>query len=142
MTPQVPRRQRLRQTNVITEAGLYEVIFMSRKPEAAQFRRWVTPEVLPSIRKRGGYLTPEATREALRDPDFIIQLAMDLKEERARAAQAEAARAKAEAEVEAQRPVAAPRHARWPVLLRRNPRRITHKEGATPAVVLPPSFLS
>ena len=72
-----------------------------------QFRRWVTSEVLPSIRKRGGYLTPEATREALRDPDFIIQLAMDLKEERARAAQAEAARAKAEAEVEAQRPVAA-----------------------------------
>ena len=80
---------------------------MSRKPEAKAFRRWVTSEVLPSIRKRGGYLTPEATREALRDPDFIIQLAMDLKEERARAAQAEAARAKAEAEVEAQRPVAA-----------------------------------
>nr|DAQ10333.1 MAG TPA: repressor domain protein [Caudoviricetes sp.] len=91
---------RSRTTNVVTEAGLYEVIFMSRKPEAAQFRRWVTSEVLPSIRKRGGYLTPEATREALRDPDFIIQLAMDLKEERA-------ARAKAEAEVEAQRPVAA-----------------------------------
>ena len=98
---------RNQQTNVITEAGLYEVIFMSRKPEAKVFRRWVTSEVLPSIRKRGGYLTPEATREALRDPDFIIQLAMDLKEERARAAQAEAARAKAEAEVEAQRPVAA-----------------------------------
>ena len=98
---------RNQQTNVITEAGLYEVIFMSRKPEAKVFRRWVTSEVLPSIRKRGGYLTPEATREALRDPDFIIQLAMDLKEERARAAQAEAARAQAEAEVEAQRPVAA-----------------------------------
>ena len=98
---------RTQKTNVVTEAGLYEVIFMSRKPEAKAFKRWVTSEVLPSIRKRGGYLTPEATREALRDPDFIIQLAMDLKEERARAAQAEAARAKAEAEVEAQRPVAA-----------------------------------
>lgn len=94
---------RNQKTNVVTEAGLYEVIFMSRKPEAKAFKRWVTSEVLPSIRKRGGYLTPEATREALRDPDFIIQLAMDLKEERARAAQAEAARAKAEA----QRPVAA-----------------------------------
>lgn len=41
------------QTNVITEAGLYEVIFMSRKPEAKAFRRWVTSEVLPSIRKHG-----------------------------------------------------------------------------------------
>lgn len=98
---------RTQKTNVVTEAGLYEVIFMSRKSEAKAFKRWVTSEVLPSIRKRGGYLTPEATREALRDPDFIIQLATDLKEERARAAQAEAARAKAEAEVEAQRPVAA-----------------------------------
>lgn len=94
---------RMRQTNVVNEAGLYEVIIRSDKPEAKVFRRWVTSEVLPSIRKRGGYLTPEA----LRDPDFIIQLAMDLKEERARAAQAEAARAKAEAEIEAQPPVAA-----------------------------------
>ena len=42
---------RLRQTNAVTEAGLYEVIFMSRKPEAKAFRRWVTSEVLPSIRK-------------------------------------------------------------------------------------------
>ena len=42
---------RKQKTNVITEAGLYEVIFMSRKPEAKAFRRWVTSEVLPSIRK-------------------------------------------------------------------------------------------
>lgn len=91
---------RLRQTNVITEAGLYEVIFMSRKPEAKAFKRWVTGEVLPSIRKHGGYLTPEAVEKALTDPDFIIQIATSLKEERA-------ARAKAEAEIEAQRPVAA-----------------------------------
>jgi len=96
-----------RQMTVITESGLYNAILGSQIEGAREFRRWVTSEVLPSIRKRGGYLTPEATREALRDPDFIIQLAMDLKEERARAAQAEAARAKAEAEVEAQRPVAA-----------------------------------
>lgn len=74
--------------------GLYNAILGSKVEGAREFRRWVTGEVLPSIRKRGGYLTPEATREALRDPDFIIQLAMDLKEERA-------ARAKAEAEVAA-----------------------------------------
>ena len=42
---------RTQKTNVITEAGLYEVIFMSRKPEAKAFKRWVTSEVLPSIRK-------------------------------------------------------------------------------------------
>ena len=42
---------RLRQTNVVNEAGLYEVIIRSDKPEAVQFRRWVTSEVLPSIRK-------------------------------------------------------------------------------------------
>ena len=81
---------RSRQTNVVNEAGLYEVIIRSDKPEAAQFRRWVTSEVLPSIRKRGGYLTPEAVKQALRDPDFIIQLATDLKEERAKRAQLEA----------------------------------------------------
>ena len=42
---------RTQKTNVITEAGLYEVIFMSRKPEAKKFERWVFEEVLPSIRK-------------------------------------------------------------------------------------------
>ena len=44
---------RNQKTNVVTEAGLYEVIFMSRKPEAKAFKRWVTSEVLPSIRKHG-----------------------------------------------------------------------------------------
>lgn len=105
--PIVDSLGRTQEARFITEPDLYRLITHSKLPEAEKFERWVFEEVLPSIRKRGGYLTPEATREALRDPDFIIQLAMDLKEERARAAQAEAARAKAEAEVEAQRPVAA-----------------------------------
>lgn len=42
-----------RETFLVSEAGLYEVIFMSRKPEAKAFKRWVTSEVLPSIRKHG-----------------------------------------------------------------------------------------
>lgn len=91
---------RPQKTNVVTEAGLYEVIFMSRKPEAKAFKRWVTSEVLPSIRKHGMYATPATIEEMIANPDIIIQLATTLKEERA-------ARAKAEAEVEAQRPVAA-----------------------------------
>ena len=91
---------RKQKTNVVTEAGLYEVIFMSRKPEAKAFRRWVTSEVLPSIRKHGMYATPATIEDMLANPDIMINTLMRLKEERA-------ARAKAEAEVEAQRPVAA-----------------------------------
>lgn len=91
---------RSRTTNVVTEAGLYEVIFMSRKPEAKAFKRWVTSEVLPSIRKHGMYATPATIEDMLANPDIMINALMRLKEERA-------ARAKAEAEVEAQRPVAA-----------------------------------
>ena len=91
---------RTRQTNVVTEAGLYEVIFMSRKPEAKAFKRWVTSEVLPSIRKHGMYATPATIEDMIANPDMAIRLLTTLKEERA-------ARARAEAEVEAQRPVAA-----------------------------------
>lgn len=81
---------RTQQATVVSEAGMYEVVIRSDKPEAAAFRRWVTREVLPSIRKRGGYLTPEATEKALTDPDFIIRLATDLKAERAKRAELEA----------------------------------------------------
>ena len=89
-----------RETFLVSEAGLYEVIIRSDKPEAIQFRRWVTSEVLPSIRKHGMYATPATIEDMIANPDIIIQLATTLKEERA-------ARAQAEAEVEAQRPVAA-----------------------------------
>ena len=82
---------------VITESGLYSAILGSKVEGARDFKRWVTHEVLPSIRKRGGYLTPEATEKALSDPDFIIQLATSLKEERAK-------RAALEAENEANKP--------------------------------------
>lgn len=74
----------------INESGLYSAILRSRKAEAREFKRWVTHDVLPSIRKRGGYLTPEAAEQALTDPDFIIRLATDLKAERAKRAQLEA----------------------------------------------------
>lgn len=46
---------RLQPTTFVTEVGLYEAIFISRKPEAKAFRKWVTSEVLPSIRKTGAY---------------------------------------------------------------------------------------
>jgi prophage antirepressor-like protein len=51
----------------VTESGLYALIMRSRKPEAKAFRKWVTTEVLPSIRKHGGYMmaTPEETPEEI-----------------------------------------------------------------------------
>lgn len=68
--------------NVVNESGLWGLTFRSRKPEAKKFRQWLTNEVIPSIRKHGGYLTPEKTSEILNDPDRIIELAQNLKEER------------------------------------------------------------
>lgn len=67
--------------NFLTESGVYKLIFKSRKPNAEKFQDWVTDEVLPSIRKHGGYLTPQKIEEALLNPDTLIQLATTLKEE-------------------------------------------------------------
>lgn len=75
--------------SVVNEYGLYNLVLASRKPEAKAFKRWITHEVIPAIRKHGGYLTPDKTEELLNDPDLIIQLATNLKEERAARSQAE-----------------------------------------------------
>ena len=77
------------QVRFITEGDLYRLIASSKLPSAVKFEAWIFDEVLPSIRARGGYLTPEATEKALSDPDFIIRLATDLKTERARRAELE-----------------------------------------------------
>ena len=50
---------------VVSEAGLYSLILKSRKPEAKAFRRWVTHEVLPAIRKTGAYVVPNRAMEAM-----------------------------------------------------------------------------
>lgn len=71
---------------IISESGFYKLVMRSRKPEAKDFQRWVTHDVLPSIRRHGGYLTPEKVEEAILNPDTIIRLAQSLKDERARAA--------------------------------------------------------
>lgn len=74
---------------IISEPGLYKLIMRSRKPEAREFQRWVTHEVLPSIRKHGIYATEATIDQILADPDFGIRLLTDLKEERAKRIQAE-----------------------------------------------------
>ena len=73
---------RKQKTNCISEAGLYSIILRSRKPEAKAFKRWVTHEVIPSIRKHGAYLTPQKIEDALLNPDVIINLALQLKTEK------------------------------------------------------------
>lgn len=66
----------------VSEAGLYALVLSSRKPEAKAFKRWVTHDVLPSIRKHGAYMTEEILQKTLENPDFLIGLATQLKEER------------------------------------------------------------
>lgn len=68
--------------NYINESNLYKLIFQSRKPQAERFADWVTSEVLPAIRKHGAYMTDQALEQALTSPDFLIELATKLKEER------------------------------------------------------------
>ena len=68
---------------LINESGLYSLILSSKLPNAKAFKRWVTSEVLPSIRKHGAYMTESVTEKALTDPDFLIKLATELKQERA-----------------------------------------------------------
>ena len=65
---------------IINESGLYSLILSSKLPKAKEFKRWVTSEVLPSIRKHGAY----AVDELLNDPEFAIKTFTALKEERAK----------------------------------------------------------
>lgn len=66
----------------IPESDLYRLVFGSKLPTAEKFTDWVTSEVLPTIRKHGAYMTPDVIERTLTDPDYIIQLATTLKEER------------------------------------------------------------
>ena len=75
---------------LINESGMYSLIFGSKLDAAKEFKRWVTSEVLPSIRKHGAYITPAKTEELLMNPDLIIQLATNLKEERQKRLETEA----------------------------------------------------
>ncbi|MCR8997935.1 BRO family protein, partial [Brevibacillus laterosporus] len=66
---------------IISESALYSLILRSWKPEAKVFKRWITHEVIPSIRKHGAFMTAGTLEKALTSPDFLIQLATKLKEE-------------------------------------------------------------
>ncbi|MGB3362601.1 MAG: BRO family protein [Rhodococcus qingshengii] len=68
----------------VSENGATDLVLDSRKPEARKFRRFLTHDVWPAIRDYGGYLTDRKIEEVLNDPDTVIRLATNLKEERRR----------------------------------------------------------
>lgn len=85
----IPTLGGVQEMTTINESGLYAVILRSDKPQAKPFRRWVTNEVLPTIRKHGAYMTEQTLERALTSPDFLIELATQLKAEQAQRKQLE-----------------------------------------------------
>ena len=70
------------EANIISESGFYTLVLRSRKPIAKPFRLWVTREVLPSIRKHEIYATEDTLDAMLNNPDTMIRVLTELKEER------------------------------------------------------------
>jgi len=62
--------------NVVSESGLYSLVMKSRKPVAKAYRKWVTSEVLPSIRKNGGYMAPAVAKLAVESPAEFMARAL------------------------------------------------------------------
>lgn len=71
-----------KETIIINESGLYSLILYSKMPSAKKFKRFITSEVIPSLRKHGMYATEETIDKILLNPDFGIRLLNELKEER------------------------------------------------------------
>ena len=74
----------------VNEPGLYALMMRSRKPEAKAFQRWIIHEVIPCIRKHGGYLTESLLEQVLQEPQLIYQLAETMLRERQKNAALEA----------------------------------------------------
>lgn len=66
---------------IINEPGLYSLVLSSRKPEAKAFKRWITHEVIPAIRKYGGYMTKSLLEQVLENPNLIYEFARRMLEE-------------------------------------------------------------
>lgn len=71
------------ETNFISEPGIYKLIGASRKPAAKRFNRWVTHDVLPSIRQQGMYMEPAKVEQLLSNPDTMIEVLTRYKESEA-----------------------------------------------------------
>lgn len=74
--------------SIVNEYGLYNLVLSSRKPEAKEFKRWITHDVIPSIRQHGAYMTVDTVERAMNDPDFLIGLLTNFKQVKAEKEQA------------------------------------------------------
>lgn len=96
--PHPQSKNKTMEVNIIPEGDMYRLITNSELPSAEKFESWVFDEVLPTIRKHGAYMTNEVIEKTLTDPDYLIQLATALKDERQ-------ARQLAEKKIEEQKPL-------------------------------------
>lgn len=79
---QIDHAGQKRNVTLINESGLYSLIFSSKLESAKRFKRWVTSEVLPSIRKHGIYATDNVIEQTIQNPDYIIHVLTEFKKER------------------------------------------------------------
>lgn len=79
---QIGTSGQLREMTVVNESGLYSLVLSSKMPRAKEFKRWVTSEVLPSIRKHGAYMTGDTIMSLLSNPDNAAKLLTTLSDER------------------------------------------------------------
>ena len=106
---------------VVNEPGLYTLILSSRKPEAKAFKRWITHDVIPMIRKTGCYMTDSVLERIRKDPTFTYTLAKVMLREKDRAdaleAELNAAKPKADyydaSSIRMTAPISAPRRRSW-----------------------------
>lgn len=77
----IPSNGGIQDMSVIPEGDIYRLIIKSKLPKAQQFESWVMDEILPTVRKHGAYMSNEVIEKTLTNPDFIIKLATQLKEE-------------------------------------------------------------
>lgn len=82
--PHPQSKTKILEVNIIPEGDIYRLVSHSELPSAEKFESWVFDEVLPTIRKHGAYMTPQKIEEVLLNPDTIIQLATNLKQEQER----------------------------------------------------------
>ncbi|HDG5755304.1 TPA: phage antirepressor KilAC domain-containing protein [Staphylococcus aureus] len=79
---QIDHAGQKRSVTLINESGLYSLIFSSKLESAKRFKRWVTSDVLPAIRKHGIYATDNVIEQTLKDPDYIITVLTEYKKEK------------------------------------------------------------
>ena len=75
---------RKQETSFISEGNVYRLIARSKMPQAEKFEKWVFDEILPSIRQHGAYMTDDILAKTIENPDFLINLLTEMKEEKQR----------------------------------------------------------